>query len=290
MSTLTETTTSTVLSGSDNEATYIPRGPTETTLSFFVPPADGSTPYDYVSQPPGDLPRSSYSRKEEKITVQDIRNRESHFHLDQDAFQAYQNIPSSAEPSFKDEENIKSVYYPEVEKLILDKVPGAHRVFIFDHTIRRPGPDSWRGPVHRAHIDQTIAATKARVRHHLPEEAEELLKGRYRIINVWRPLNGPVQSEPLAFASAPSVDDDDLVAVELRYPDRTGETAGVKYNQNQKWYYWSGMQNDERLLLKCADSKDGVGKRVPHSAFSHPGTPENAIPRESIEVRTLVFG
>lgn len=121
------------------------------------------------------------------------------------------------------------------------------------------------------------------------DDAPELLKGRYRIINVWRPLNGPVYSHPLAFADTSTVHDEDLVGVEHRYPNRTGETAAVKFDEDQKFYYWSGMENDERLFLLCFDS-DVEGRRVPHTAFVDHRTPDGAPGRESIEVRALVFG
>ncbi|PGH04876.1 hypothetical protein AJ79_06961 [Helicocarpus griseus UAMH5409] len=286
----TTATSSTTLSGSNQDSTYIPCGPVEAVISFFTPPSDGSRPFNYVEQPPPGQPQRNYADAEHKVTVNDIRNRESDFTLDHDAFEALQNIPSAAEPSFTDEENIKSVYYPEVEKVILDNVPGAYRVFLFDHTIRRSTPGASRAPVIKAHVDQTPTSAAERVKYHLPEEAEQLLKGRYRIINVWRPLNGPVQATPLAFAAATSVRDEDVVGVEHRYPHRTGETAGIRYNESQQWYYWSGMTNDERLLLKCADSKDVEGKRVPHTAFVDPRTPAGAPGRDSIEVRALVFG
>ncbi|KAK2797706.1 hypothetical protein FQN51_008285 [Onygenales sp. PD_10] len=288
--TTTITATPTTLSAREQDPTYIPRGPVEATLYFYAPPEDGSRPFNFVETPPPGQPRRNYGDVIQKVTIHDIRNHESEYALDRDAFQTLQNVHSAAEPSFTDEENIKSVYYPEVEQLILNNVPGAHRVVIFDHTIRRANPDAARGPVLRTHIDQTAASAKQRVEHHLPEEAEELLKGRYRIINVWRPLNGPLQSNPLAFASSVSVRDQDVVGVEHRYPDRTGETAGVIYNESQKWHYWSGMTNDERLLLKCSDSGDVEGKRGPHTAFVDSRTPPGAPGRESIEVRTLVFG
>lgn len=42
-------------------------------------------------------------------------------------------------------------------------------------------------------------------------------------------------------------------------------------------------------LIKCFDSKtDGRARRVPHSAFVNPEF-ENEEPRQSIEVRALVF-
>lgn len=277
-----------------DDPTHIPRGNVEASLSFFTLPPDGSKPYNYVEQPPPNTPRNNYELKPRPVTITDIRGNETSFSLDKDAFQTLSNIHSSPalDPSFTDEQNIKDVYYKEVEDVILKHVPGAKRVVIFDHTIRRSDPNAHRKPVSSVHIDQTPKSALQRVHLHLPaEEAELLAQGRYRIINVWRPLNGPVQANPLAFASSVSTDDADVVPIEHRYPNRTGETAGIKYNQGQKWYYWSGMTNEERLLLKCADSGEGVaGRRVPHSAFVDPRTPAGAVGRESIEVRTLVFG
>ena len=46
----------------------------------------------------------------------------------------------------------------------------------------------------------------------------------------------------------------------------------------------------EALLLKCFDSEtDGRARFAPHGAFTDPTAPADAPPRESIEVRTLVF-
>lgn len=67
---------------------------------------------------------------------------------------------------------------------------GASRVLIFDHTIRRQSGDrsdkenQLRGPARRVHIDQSYKASEDRVKHHLPDEADELLKKRFQIINV----------------------------------------------------------------------------------------------------------
>ncbi|EEP82417.1 conserved hypothetical protein [Uncinocarpus reesii 1704] len=287
-------TTATLASSTpaQDDPSFIPRGPVDASIVFYHPPPDGSKPFYYVETPPPGEPQQNYSEAPHSVSLTDIRNHESDFTLDKDAFQTLQHLPPSrADPSFTDDANIKAVYYPEVEDLILTHVPGAQRVFIFDHTVRRNKPAAHRTPVTRAHVDQTPASAEARVRLHLPDEADTLLRSRYRIINVWRPLNGPVQEMPLAFASATSVEQGDLVPVEHRYPDRTGETAAVRFNPGQKWYYWSGMGEGERLLLKCSDSGEGVvGRRVPHTAFVDPRTPVGARGRESIEVRCLVFG
>ncbi|KAF7512914.1 hypothetical protein GJ744_012017 [Endocarpon pusillum] len=289
MSTTTTTQTSAPKISTAQDASYIPRGPVTASLSFYKAPEDGSKPFNYVEEQPEGQPQRNFDDEYHDVQMNDIRGHESDFRLDIDAFQTFQNIPSE-EKDFADDEHIKQTYYPEVEKLLLDNVPGAHKVVLFDHTIRRAAPNASRTPVTRTHVDQTMRSTEWRVRLHSPDDADELLKGRYRIINVWRPLNGPVQSFPLGFASANTVDDRDLIGVEHRYPERTGETAAVRFNPNQKFYYWSGMTNDERLFLKCFDSQDGVGQRVPHTAFVDPRTPEGAPGRESIEVRALVYG
>jgi hypothetical protein len=269
----------------------IPRGRTTAELVYYKAPEDGSVPFNYVEKPPEGQPQSNFGKESHQVEIDDMRGQGSSFTLDNNAFEGLANV-SSEEKDFADDEHIKKVYYPEVEQLLLENVPGATRVFLFDHTIRRNGPNQPRQPVLRVHIDQTPASAEDRVRLHMGDDAEELLKSRFRIINVWRPLNGPVADHPLAVADSRTVVDEDLVAVEHRYPHRTGQTAGVKYNPGQKWYYWSGMTNGERLLLKCYDSDETFSRtgRVPHTAFNHPRSPGNSPGRESIEVRALVFG
>lgn len=279
-------------------AVAVPRGDVSADLNYYHPPADNSSPYNNIDPAPP-LPQRNYSDVTRPTTIHDIRGRETDFSLDRDAFQVIQDVPVSAEPSFTDDDSITKNYYPEIEKLLLDNVPGAHKVFIFDHTIRRSNPGANRGPVNRVHIDQTAKSVEQRVRRYFGEsgEADALLKGRYRLINVWRPLNkGPVESNPLSFASTSTVEDGDVVPVEHRYSNGyTGETAAIRYNPAQKWYYLSGMTGNERLLLECFDSESlkpgsSIGGRAPHSAFADPRTRVDAEGRESIEVRTLVFG
>lgn len=267
----------------------IPRGEVQSKLVFYAPPDDGSVPFNYIETPPEGLPQRNYNQDERPITIHDIRGREHEFHMNESGFGTLSNIPSSMQNSdFNSDEKIQQTYYPEIENLILQNVPGANRVFIFDHTVRRSSPNAHRAPVNRAHIDQTTKSANMRVDYHMGSEASTLKNGRVRLINVWRPLNGPVVASPLAYADSRSVPDEDIVAVEHRYPHRTGETAGVKFTEQGKWFYWSGMRDDERVLLQCYDSKDGA--RTPHSAFVDPRTREEWPGRESIEVRTLVFG
>ncbi|WYZ36594.1 hypothetical protein EsH8_II_000100 [Colletotrichum jinshuiense] len=274
----------------------VPRGDVRATLNFFAAPEDGTSPYNLIH--PEGPPGRNYGDAPTETTLHDIRGRESDFNLDQDAFTVIRNLPPSAEKDFTDDESVKQNYYPELEKLLLENVPGSNRVLFFDHTIRRADPKANRNPVTRVHIDQTPASVIQRIKKHLPEEADRLLAGRYRLINVWRPLNKkPVESFPLGFASSSTLADADIVPIEHRYTNGyTGQTAGIKFSPDQKWYYLSGMTGDERLLLECFDSeglRDGTGVaggRLAHTAFVDPRTRADAEGRESIEVRALVFG
>jgi hypothetical protein len=95
---------------------------------------------------------------------------------------------------------------------------------------------------------------------------------------------------PLAICDASTVSFDDPVPSDLIYPHRVGETYQVSYNPAHRWFYVPEMGADEALLLKCFDSKtDGRARFAPHSAFRDPTAPVDAPPRESVEVRTLVF-
>ncbi|KAH0294074.1 hypothetical protein KCU62_g735, partial [Aureobasidium sp. EXF-3399] len=290
MSTMTTTTLATTLTSPPTkpQEIEIPRGPVTSTLIFYAPPPDDAKPWNYVEQPPPGLPQRNYTEHPSEVSISDMRGQEPSFELDTHGFTTASAIPSKV-TDFSSEDQITSIYYPEVEALILNQVPGAERVFLFDHTIRRADANAKRQPVHRAHVDQTEEAARQRVHHHLPSEASSLLASRVRIINIWRPLNGPVVSLPLAVADSRSVSEKAVVGIEHRYPDRVGETAGILSQEGQKWWYWSGMTNDERLFLQCYDSH-GTQARTPHTAFKDPRTQEGWPGRESIEVRALVFG
>ena len=228
-----------------------------------------------------------------EVTIRDARPIASRFSLDEHGFAILRH--TTAMRSYDDEAAIRGVVYPEAARLLRAET-GADRVHIFDHTLRRrvPGQEDRSGglrqPVTRVHVDQTERSGPKRVRDLLPDEAETLLRGRVQIINLWRPLRGPVLDAPLAMADAQSFAAGDLLPADLVYPDRMGELYYARHNPAHRWFYLSRMQSDEVLLLKCYDSAtDGRARFVPHTAFLDPTTPPDAPPRESIELRALVF-
>jgi len=93
----------------------------------------------------------------------------------------------------------------------------------------------------------------------------------------------------LALCDARSFTDADLIASDLVYPHVRGETSSVEFKPEHRWYYFSEMQPDEALLIRVHDSaNDGRARLSFHTSFDNPAAP-GAPPRESIEVRTLVF-
>jgi hypothetical protein len=195
---------------------------------------------------------------------------------------------------FFDEAEIKRVYYPEMEALIKAE-SGAKRVVVFDHTLRTADDElrektKIREVVRRVHNDYTEWSAQQRVRDILPDEADELLRGRFAIIQVWRPIRHPVETHPLGIADARSVAEADFIISERIYPNRVGQTYAVGYNPQHQWYWFPRMRRDEALVFKVYDSaKDGRARWTAHTAFDDPTTPPNARPRESIEIRTLAF-
>jgi hypothetical protein len=147
-----------------------------------------------------------------------------------------------------------------------------------------------RQPVPRVHVDHTATSGPQRVRDLLPDEADQLLRGRVQIINLWRPIRGPLRDAPLAVCDAQTVKPEQLIPSDLVYPNRVGETYSVTFDRQHRWFYIPEMGTDEVLLLKCYDSStDGRARFAPHTAFTDPTTPADAPPRESIELRALVF-
>ncbi|HEY7163653.1 MAG TPA: CmcJ/NvfI family oxidoreductase [Candidatus Binatia bacterium] len=196
--------------------------------------------------------------------------------------------------NFFDQRELEMVYYPEVERLIQQE-SGASRVVIFDHTLRS-GDEAEREeklirePVLSAHNDYTEWSGPNRVREVLPDEAEKLLARRFAIIQVWRAINRPIQSNPLAVADAQSVRFKDLMVAERRYPHRVGQTYRLKYSPEHRWFYFPEMTRDEAIVFKVFDSEtDGCARFTPHTSFVDPNSPQAAAPRQSIEVRAFAF-
>jgi hypothetical protein len=249
-------------------------------------------PVNYTYDPPAGVPRRSGKYVEHRVAVRNGREVLGKLSLDINGFVLTEH--ETAVKDFYDSDEVKSVYYPEVECL-LKRVTGAGRVVVFDHIVRNPllaerGEKGARAPAKFVHNDYTFKSALRRVRDLVPKEADLLLRNRFAEINVWRAIRGPIESWPLALCDARSLGIEDIVPIDLVYRDRVGEIYGFLYNPKHRWYYFPRLERNEPILLKCYDSEDdGRARFTAHTSFDDPNSPPNAAPRESIEVRAFVF-
>ena len=263
-----------------------------TTLNYTV---DNGTPPDYYFyepeafvklNPPGTDPR--------EVDIHDAWDRESSLSADREGFELHEF--GARFDQFDDDASIKSAFYAQVVDFV-KRQTGARRVEVFDHTIRKrlPADLSAQTTVQRpavllVHSDYTVESGPQRVRDIVPEDAEQLLKRRVAFYNVWKPLYRRVEELPLAMCDATTHSPGDMLRMDLKYRERTGEIYVMRYADSHRWYYFPQMEAAQALLLKTYDSEtDGRARFMGHSAFEDPTTPADAPKRESIEVRTMAF-
>ncbi|KAI1205233.1 uncharacterized protein F4807DRAFT_291240 [Annulohypoxylon truncatum] len=235
----------------------------------------------------------------EPVTVHDIRGKENAYTLEQNGFQLVKEEAFGTSKDFEDDSWIMKEYEPKVKEII-KRATGAERVEIFDFTKRKmmPGfePGSYgtksaSSPIPTAHCDNTLGSCLRRVMRDMGDEATILLKERVQIINLWRPLSGPIKDWPLAVCDYSSIDHRDMIATDMIFPHYDGEVFSMIHNKNQRWFYLSDQNPDELWLLKCAETDQSVGmaKLCAHGSFRMKNLPLEFTPRESIEFRTMVF-
>jgi hypothetical protein len=260
----------------------------EATLNYIVD--DGSKIFTETGAPGANDRRSGGKPDARRVTLHNGRHRD--FALERDGFHFIRHDTKVTD--FFDEADVKGVYYPEVEALIKAE-SGASRVVVFDHTLRTADDAERearkiREVVPRVHNDYTEWSGPQRVRDLLPDEADDLLRRRFAIIQVWRPIRHPVETFPLAICDARTLSPENLVISERRYPNRIGQTYAITYNPDHAWYWFPRMRRDEALVFKTYESlKDGRARWTAHTAFDDPTAAPGARPRESIEIRALAF-
>ncbi|KAH7397972.1 hypothetical protein BKA64DRAFT_54138 [Cadophora sp. MPI-SDFR-AT-0126] len=183
----------------------------------------------------------------------------------------------------------------------------AERTICYDYRLRKNVPSNYAAgidfeddhsipapPVTTVHMDHTKAGGYHRIKRHLTaEESQKYLSGRYRvrIINVWKPL-AVIRDSPLALCDPRSVSKDDLLEADRVSPFYAGEIYYLKYNPDQTWYWLSEQQPNEVTLFVTFDSQlneTGIMNTCAHAAFADPNFSADVMPRESVEVRIIVF-
>ncbi|CAK1367591.1 unnamed protein product [Cercospora beticola] len=203
-----------------------------------------------------------------------------------------------AREDFYDNFKIEEVFLPSVYKCIRDTL-GAKEIHIFDYMIRRRNPafpyhpptqDKVPQPALSAHIDYTEAEINERLANYFGTENVEVLKKRhFQAVNIWKPLKGPLRDYPLAYCDASSVNQEtDLMITDEVFPKMASEIYQVLHNPAHKWYWIPDQTEDEVAIFVGYDSLAAPRLAVPHCSVDL-GELSEGDPRESIEVRALVF-
>ena len=245
--------------------------------------------------------------------------------LDENGFELLEEDPMlSSDFDFLDKDAVIDHYYGHCERLLEKYLGEGVTVKAFDHNVRKQN-DTVKvlQPAGVVHGDYTVTSGRRRIellagepkvndvlRERLgsnplldPNVVKECIEGkrRFALINVWRSIdrNNVVQSLPLACIDATSHSIDDLRILEIYYSDRIGENFLATPSKNHRWIYFPRMRFEEALLIKQWDSAGDIAKGMKrdeglstfsvHSAFLDPTSPNDASPRQSIEVRCVAI-
>jgi hypothetical protein len=219
--------------------------------------------------------------------------------------------------NFYDAAEVERVFYPEMEKLLLEFFPNAtdalvynHDVFDKDYTGDRTEDQDKKNPgvnanyAYLVHNDLTDNSGRVRCRelltrnlrnfgreqHYTEQQADAKMSRRFMSINLAKPME-TVQQNPFVLCAWPSFADQPYIVHYRIYDDRVGETARFTYRPNHEWYWFPQQKPTEVSMLKCYDSlTDGsVSRWSFHSACVDPSAPSGAPCRKNVVVRAFVF-
>ena len=212
--------------------------------------------------------------------------------LDVNGFALHRHV--SAVRNFRDDEEVRRIYYPEIVALA-KRATAAREVVITQHVVRTEDTSDFNRAYARfLHCDYTLddprgLAERALARHDL--DAKHYATSEFAWFNSWQPFDHTVERNPLAVVDASTVKAEDVLDYYYTGYGQKGKSAMPLCDPNHRFYYVRGMRTDELLFIKQLDTRQGLSKVCPHTSFDDPGSPDDAPPRRSIEVRMMaVFG
>lgn len=267
------------------------------TINYFG--GSEGPPHIYYRLPPRGEPYTNMRDDPREVEITDLRSDPRLLSLAHDGIAFISHGTEFAR--FDDEAQIRSAYFPQVEQLARELL-GVDHVLTIDHAIRRRAHDparpagmplegSERRPIVRVHGDFTTRSAPALVRRHMGSAADTLLAGRYRLLNFWRPISGPLTDAPLALCHPGWVSEASLVPIRQILEEGENEIFGLKHDPAHRWFYLSAMRPEEAVAFSSYDSERPCADAVvPHCSFEDPTRPANFVGRESFELRVLAFG
>jgi hypothetical protein len=197
------------------------------------------------------------------------------------------------------------IYGREIENLLL-QLTGADKAITFGIVVRQTEPlgPNFQPPASDVHVDWTPRRAHNLARELVSKSDEpDFRYTRFIAVNLWRAISPGPQDYPLAVCDARSLSSCSTTANVMIGVDKIPDLSRTRellpdgpilseadlftYDDGQKWYYYSDLQDDEIMVFKLYDSENEKTGRCPHAAFKN--DKENAKPRESVEIRSIVY-
>ena len=219
--------------------------------------------------------------------------------------------------NFYDAAEVERVFYPEIEKLLLEFFPDATDALVYNHDVfdkdykgdrtedqdkKIPGVNA--GYANLVHNDLNDNSGRVRCRelltknlrnfgreqHYTEEQADAKMSRRFMSINLAKPME-TVRQNPFVLCAWPSFADQAYITNYRVYDDRVGETTRFTYRPEHDWYWFPQQKSTEVSMLKCYDSiTDGsVSRWSFHTACVDPTASDDAPCRKNVVVRSYVF-
>jgi hypothetical protein len=219
--------------------------------------------------------------------------------------------------NFYDAAEVERVFYPEMEKLLLEFFPGATDALVYNHDVfdkdyegdRTEDQDNKNPGVNAAYanlVHNDLNDNSGRVRcrelltknlrnfgreqHYTEEQGAAKMSRRFMSINLAKPME-TVRQNPFVLCAWPSFADQPYINNYRVYDDRVGETTRFTHRPDHEWYWLPEQKPTEVSMLKCYDSvtNGSVSRWSFHTACIDHTAPDDAPCRKNVVVRSYVF-
>jgi len=219
--------------------------------------------------------------------------------------------------NFYDAAEVERVFYPEIEKLLLEFFPDATDALVYNHDVfdkdyagdrtenqdaKNPGVNANYAMLVHNDLNDNSGRVRCRelltknlrnfgrTQNYTEEEADAKMSRRFMSINLAKPIE-TIEQYPFVLCAWPSFADQPYINNYRIYDDRVGETTRFTYRPTHEWYWFPQQKATEVSMLKCYDSlTDGsVSRWSFHSACIDPTAPADARCRKNVVVRAYVF-
>ncbi|KAJ5949545.1 hypothetical protein N7454_001129 [Penicillium verhagenii] len=218
-------------------------------------------PYTLLYEPATDEKLSNFRITDiQSVPIRDMRPKKDTLSIHTEGFVFADFKSKMVYEDYMDEEKLKTVFAEEVKELLLEKL-GAKAAFIHECVFRRRGTvnaeNGFGPPVPQAHSDYTLNYAHKLITELAKSDADLITSRKFQMINVWKPLRGPLRDWPLALCDISTLNRADLVPIDEVHVEGVLESHSIQYNPSQKWYHLSEQTAEEVLIFCSADSETG---------------------------------